>query len=105
MRVQNNTMDRQWNALSELSVTTVFRIRRSDLPAIQALTASPRTSRSLAFVAEKTFTSSILSAAIGALAVADAASSSILLLTVETHRNLCPPLEVCPATRRAMRLG
>jgi len=76
-------MDRQWNSLSELSITKVFSTRTLGLPASQAVTASPSSSRSLAFVAEKTFTTLTFSGLADASPVPDASASSNLLCTID----------------------
>jgi len=87
-------MERQWNRLSELSITKVFSTRTPGLPASQAVTASPSSSRSFAFVAEKTFTTLTLSALTDASPVPDACASSTLLCTIDQcHRNLRSALE------------
>ena len=56
VRVPTKTIERQWYWLSELSMTNVLSTRTSGLPDIQAVTASPSDSRSILFVAVKTFT-------------------------------------------------
>ena len=94
MRVPTNTIERQWYWLSELSMTKVLSSRTSGLPDIQAVTASPSNSRSILFVAVKTFTTLILSAFGDARPVPDAATSSTLLCTIDSgHRNVCRRLE------------
>jgi hypothetical protein len=84
------TIERQWYALSELSMTKVLRTRTSGFWASQAVTASPSDSRSLALVAVKTFTTLTLSALTDASPVPDAAASSILLCTINKGHRSAP---------------
>jgi len=87
-------------------MTKVFSTRTSGLRAIQAVTTSPNDSRSLALVAEKTFTKFTLSAFRDASPIPDAAASSTLLCTIDNrHRNVHPRLERIPRLRLPAGLG